>query len=543
MTIELLKESAIPWSYKYKPPESDITYDVTNTCPIDTALQMVYFLWFRGFVPHSVVEKDPLLLQTMIHIRDQNYDQARHEFQIKTIRPKKTKMDGNRDVWNCAGDPFNYRQFPVFLSSNGPIYMTWDICSKAGEDCPFHDRYVRLSTRHRNFKPIRFEFMTDPHEKGTIQDIFDRKYGNCELPCEGNPTYTPNDLDSTAEDEPMRVKGHVNRCPYDGTRKRHCVANFNSCPWVMVFGTYFQHYSFHTLNDIPKSVLVSSETQYSLASIILTDGGHFRGISLDFRNSPGIHLMFDGAKDTHEERVQIISLDDPLSKIAPRYRILELWYVKVDNGSSISGSGTASSTIPPVATSASTTIPLMPPNEILAKPAHALSTVLKPVGIKTLGHTCYLNTLMQIIFWVVPLRKKLIQKKQPKNVPKNLHPIFSVDFEADSETLFNSFVFLKRLLQNMQPSKKAKSSTLSNNMTKFVDTLGLSHDVNQCVNEFWSNLFHTYFEYVGVDHLYKLHMTTHYREVLEPNKTGKAREKKETLSQTLLSIGEPELKK
>ncbi len=68
MTIDLLKQSAIPWSYTYKPPESVITYDVSNTCPIDTALQMVLFLWFRGFVPHSVVEKDSLLLQTMIRI-------------------------------------------------------------------------------------------------------------------------------------------------------------------------------------------------------------------------------------------------------------------------------------------------------------------------------------------------------------------------------------------------------------------------------------------------------------------------------------------
>jgi hypothetical protein len=77
MTIDLLKQSAIPWSYEYKPPGSDITYDVGYTCPIDTALQMVFFLWFRGFVPHSVVENDSLLLQTMIHIRNQNYDQAR----------------------------------------------------------------------------------------------------------------------------------------------------------------------------------------------------------------------------------------------------------------------------------------------------------------------------------------------------------------------------------------------------------------------------------------------------------------------------------
>ncbi len=86
-------------------------------------------------------------------------------------------------------------------------------------------------------------------------------------------------------------------------------------------------------------------------------------------------------------------------------------------------------------------------------------------------------------------------------------------------------------------------SILLNNIKKFLDTLGLPHDENQCVNEFWSNLFHTCFEYVGVDHLYKLQMTSHYREVLEPNKKGKAREKVETLSQTLLSIGESDLKK
>ncbi len=113
-----------------------------------------------------------------------------------------------------------------------------------------------------------------------------------------------------------------NPCPYDGTRKRHCVASFNSCPWVMVVRGDFQHYNFHTLNDIPNSVLFPPETQYSLASVILTDGGHFIGISLDIRNSPGIHLIFDGIKHKHEEKIQIISLEDPLSKIAPRYKVM-----------------------------------------------------------------------------------------------------------------------------------------------------------------------------------------------------------------------------
>jgi hypothetical protein len=81
-------------------------------------------------------------------------------------------------------------------------------------------------------------------------------------------------------------------------------------------------------------------------------------------------------------------------------------------------------------------------------------------------------------------QKEIDPKETSKNVPKNLQPILYVDFEADSEVLFNSIVFLKILLQNMQPSKNSKRSTLSNNMTKFVDTLGLSHDVNQCVHEF-----------------------------------------------------------
>jgi hypothetical protein len=89
-TISPLKQSAIPRSYIYKPPKSG--GDVSSICPIDTALQMVFFLWFRGSVPRSVVKKDSLLPQTMIHIRDQNYDQAQHEFQVK-------KYDQRKSIW------------------------------------------------------------------------------------------------------------------------------------------------------------------------------------------------------------------------------------------------------------------------------------------------------------------------------------------------------------------------------------------------------------------------------------------------------------
>ena len=242
MTIDLLKQSAIPWSYEYKPSGSDITYHVRNTCAMDTALQMVYFLWFRGFVPHSVVEKDSLLLQTMISIRDKNYDQARHELQVqKQIRPGKSHIDGNRGVWDCWGDHRDYRPFPVLFASNGPIYMTWENCLKKGEDCPFHDCYVRLSTRCRNLKTKRHYYVTDPKQNATIQEIIDQKYGTSQKPCRRNlygwrdkPKPDNEDSEPKVVDKHMVSQGDTSICPYDGTRKSYCVGTFNSCPWLMV---------------------------------------------------------------------------------------------------------------------------------------------------------------------------------------------------------------------------------------------------------------------------------------------------------------------
>jgi hypothetical protein len=45
-----------------------------------------------------------------------------------------------------------------------------------------------------------------------------------------------------------------------------------------------------------------------------------------------------------------------------------------------------------------------------------------------------------------------------------------------------------------------------------------------------------FFEYVGVDHLYKVQMTSHYCEVLEPNKPGTAREKKKSFHKPLFPL-------
>ena len=88
-------------------------------------------------------------------------------------------------------------------------------------------------------------------------------------------------------------------------------------------------------------------------------------------------------------------MDDPISNYADGYNILELWYVKVDSSSAEIGS---------------------------ASP----STTLKPVGIPNLGHTCYLTTLVQIIFWVLPLRKRLIAYELSNRDSKKYNQSFQV---------------------------------------------------------------------------------------------------------------------
>ena len=198
---------------------------------------------------------------------------------------------------------------------------------------------------------------------------------------------------------------------------------------------------------------------------------------------------------------------------------MELWYVKVDYSSSASGSASLSTTLKPDG------IPNL--EQASYQPSYSLATPsLKPVGIPNLGHTCYLTILVQITFWVLPLKKRLIEDEVLNRGSKQIQPIASNDLEADSDCLLTALGFLKTLLITMQKSMIEKKSNLRNIMKKFVKCLGLSVHENQCINEFWNNLFHHYFEYIEVSQLYRLQIRTFYLEVLDHNKTGTAHEKK-----------------
>jgi hypothetical protein len=120
-TFEELKQQAIPWSYRFKPPNSSITYNVRNTCALDTSLQMIYFLWLRGFFPHDVMEKDPLLSKTMKCIHKGKYVPARHNVLSKMLPNIKRSTDGKEETWICTSDMMDFRPFPTLFKPKRPL--------------------------------------------------------------------------------------------------------------------------------------------------------------------------------------------------------------------------------------------------------------------------------------------------------------------------------------------------------------------------------------------------------------------------------------
>ena len=124
ITLGILKQSAIEWSYTYKPPNSSLTYTVQNTCSLDTNLQMIYFLWIRGYIPNAVIETDSLLLNAINDISTKDYNKARHDLIVGRSIPHKVKQNEDIESWDCEGDLKDSKPFLCLFKSNGPVRLT-----------------------------------------------------------------------------------------------------------------------------------------------------------------------------------------------------------------------------------------------------------------------------------------------------------------------------------------------------------------------------------------------------------------------------------
>jgi hypothetical protein len=133
---------------------------------------------------------------------------------------------------------------------------------------------------------------------------------------------------------------------------------------------------------------------------------------VDAKNPHGNHVIYDGMGGP-SKRTQIFNSNNLTAQYEQGYNILELWYVKLESSSDALGS--APSAITP-AVQARVPLPsALSASSLLPTPSTVSSTAIKPPGIPNLGNTCYLTTLVQIIFWVAPLTNGLIDVKLTKN--------------------------------------------------------------------------------------------------------------------------------
>ncbi len=64
---------------------------------------MVYFLWFRRFLPHSVAEKDSLIIETLNNVRKGNFAKALDDVLVGRSLPIKVEKEGNTKTVKLLG--------------------------------------------------------------------------------------------------------------------------------------------------------------------------------------------------------------------------------------------------------------------------------------------------------------------------------------------------------------------------------------------------------------------------------------------------------
>ncbi len=139
------------------------------------------------------------------------------------------------------------------------MQLIWGNCSnKMEENCPLDSFFQKKST---DWRMRKLHILTNP--KATIQETIYNCHGTDLSPC-------------------RREKWSMSR---EWHETETCWGFLLLCPWVI---TIIGNLDVNPIDNIPKNVIVPPDTQYSPASVILFNGQHFEGISLDAKNSQGI---------------------------------------------------------------------------------------------------------------------------------------------------------------------------------------------------------------------------------------------------------------
>jgi hypothetical protein len=196
----------------------------------------------------------------------------------KIIPEHKRSRDDKEETLMCTSNMMDNRPFPSLFLPNWPLVQIWGSCSNMKESCPFQKDYQKPITGYKLPRAIILSLKNGRK----VQESTDYEYGSLVKAFER--TKNADFVEGDEECPPDKLP-EVNRVLYSFPEKwmqqRTFVASIDSWPRVIIIRMTHQDHIFPTPKDIPQSVLFPPDIPFSLGSVILTNGAHFRGISLD----------------------------------------------------------------------------------------------------------------------------------------------------------------------------------------------------------------------------------------------------------------------
>ncbi len=132
----------------------------TNTCPVNTVLQLLYCIWAQHLIPHQIIENFvPILSKSLSLIKEGNHAYVRALFTNDAAERKEEVLDRllkkdiveNQDrldtaYWNYWSDFWHYTQDDSKLFKTDAIRREYSYC-ELGPECPDYQNFVKKHER------------------------------------------------------------------------------------------------------------------------------------------------------------------------------------------------------------------------------------------------------------------------------------------------------------------------------------------------------------------------------------------------------------
>ncbi len=139
----------------------------TNTCSVDTVLQMLYCIWAQNLISHQIIKDcEPILSKLFSPITEENHAYARvlyindaterkNEILVRLLNKDivKNKDRSHTEYWDCWSDIWYYMQDHNKLFKTGAFrreYSGWIL----GPKCPGYQNFVKKSMRDYNNRTL-----------------------------------------------------------------------------------------------------------------------------------------------------------------------------------------------------------------------------------------------------------------------------------------------------------------------------------------------------------------------------------------------------